>query len=82
MSQGTKRDKGEGTAGAKDAPLGVEGMRQSGVEFRLRRNPRSGPPQSKKALEARVLFRIFVEDKCRFFVAALLRMTIGGYCGV
>ena len=48
MSEGAKREregrpvkderrgaKGEGTAGAKNAPLGIEGMRQSGVEFRL-----------------------------------------------
>jgi hypothetical protein len=27
--------KGEGTAGAKSAPLGGEGVRQSGVEFRF-----------------------------------------------
>jgi hypothetical protein len=56
MSEGTKREKderlakdqrrgakGEGTAGAKNVPLGVEGVRQSGVE----------PPHSKKTRAAR-----------------------------
>jgi hypothetical protein len=93
VSEGTKREKDEltvkhergdakdeGTAGAKNEPLGVEGVRQSGVEFRfavwltgIRGADRRTP---KKAAEERLTFRIFVKDKCRFFVAALLRMTV------
>jgi hypothetical protein len=39
----------ETTAGAASSAPTPESRWQSGVEFRLRRNPRGGPPQSKKA---------------------------------
>jgi histidyl-tRNA synthetase len=71
VSEGTKREKeeqtlkdqqrgakGEGTAGAKNAPLGGEGVRQSGVETSRRPlRDAENAPHAKKAAEGRRQFR-------------------------